>query len=47
MFRWTYHPKKSIFFLLIMPSKNEYKSLIKSGEYFVEFKTLFALESED
>ena len=46
MFRWTYHPKKSIFFL-IMPSKNEYKSLIKSGEYFVEFKTLFALESED
>ena len=42
---WVNLPPKNNF--LIMPSKNEYKSLIKSGEYFVEFKTLFALESED
>ena len=31
-----------------MPYKKiEFKSLIESGKYFGEFKTLFALESED
>ena len=30
-----------------LQKENEFKSLIESGKYFGEFKTLFALESED
>ena len=39
--------KKKHFSNYAFRKQNEYKSLIESGEYFGEFKTLFALESED